>query len=64
MDTRDLKPGDHVTCLSCRAAYEVTADGSIESRDDARCRVCRTIIVKWPQFVGLRLIPPAEEASA
>lgn len=62
MNAHDLKPGERITCSNCRAVYEATADGMINDRNDARCQVCSDIMVHWPQFVGLRLIPPSEEA--
>ena len=54
----DLTPGERIACPSCGAAYEVTADGMIETREDARCQGCRHIMVKWRQYVGLRPVEP------
>lgn len=64
MSASNLKPGERVTCSNCRAVHEATAEGMINDRNDARCQVCSDVMVRWPQFVGLRLIQPNEEASA
>lgn len=56
----DLKPGERIVCSQCNAVHEATVDGMIETRNDARCRVCRTILTHWRQYVGLRLVEPDE----
>lgn len=56
MADHDLTPSQRITCAHCGAVYEVVADGMIETRDDARCTVCRTNLTHWRQYVGLRLI--------
>lgn len=60
MADHDLKPGDRIVCTNCGAVYQDTADGMIETREDARCRECRAILTHWRQYVGLRLIEPDE----
>lgn len=56
MSVSNLKPGDRVTCNNCGAMHEVIAEGMINDSNDARCRVCSDIMVRWPQHVGLRLV--------
>lgn len=63
MSVSNLKPGDRVACTNCDAVYEVIAEGMINDRDDARCHVCSDIMVRWPQYVGLRLIQSDSDAS-
>lgn len=56
MADHDLQPGDRLVCPQCDAIHEATAEGMIETRDDARCHVCRTNLTHWRQYVGLRLV--------
>lgn len=63
MSASNLNPGDRVICINCNAVYEVIPEGMINDRNDARCRVCSDIIVRWPQYVGLRLMQPDGNAS-
>ena len=56
-----LRPGDSFRCERCRAVYLATKrDGPIETRDDARCSCCGTIMVGWPEECGFELIKPSD----
>ena len=63
MPDQDLTPGQRITCAQCGAVYEVIADGMIETREDARCRVCRNNLTRWRQYVGLRFIGMGDEPA-
>jgi hypothetical protein len=63
MSTSNFKPGDRVIYSNCNAVYEVIAEGMINDRNDARCRVCSDIMVRCPQYVGLRFMQPDGDMS-
>jgi len=55
-----LRPGDTFKCQRCHAVYLATERGSIETRDEARCSCCGTVMVGWPETCGIELIKAGE----
>lgn len=59
-----LRPGDTFQCERCHAVYLATERGSVETRDEARCSCCGTIMVGWPESCGFELVKPSDASLA
>jgi hypothetical protein len=55
-----LRPGDTFSCERCRAVYLATERGGIETRDEARCTCCGTVMMGWPEDCGFELVKASD----